>query len=244
MAMNTGSAWAGRSVADIVERDPRAAVVFEHHGIDYCCHGNATLSAACARASTDLAIVEAELSHLGPGWERNLPTTAWDLDQLVAYVVDRHHRYVRDTLPVIRAWCTRLVARHGAEHPVLHEIAALVEELDTDLTLHLVKEEQILFPWITRMAEAFRTGTAVGPSPFGTVLHPIRVMEGEHERSDEIIGSLRALTGNFHPPEDACLTWKLCWAELARFDEDMRAHVHLENHVLFARTLELERLLG
>jgi regulator of cell morphogenesis and NO signaling len=236
--------WAGLMVGDIVEKDYRAAVVFEHHGIDYCRGRQLPLEAACAEVSADLAEVEAELIRLGEEAVATLPATTWDLDEVVGYVIDRHHRYVRDTLPILRAWCRKLVARHGAEHPELGDIAGLVEELDGELSPHLVKEEQILFPWIVRMAEARRGGQPIGASPFGTVLHPIRVMESEHERADEIVGMLRALTGNFTPPEDACLTWRICWAELDRFDRDLRNHVHLENHLLFPRALDLERLLG
>ena len=32
-----------------------------------------------------------------------------------------------------------------------------------------------------------------------------------------------------------------CYRQLARFDEDLETHIHLENDVLFPRTLELER---
>lgn len=241
--MDNRTPWAELPVGDIVDRDYRAAIVFEHHGIDYCCSRQTPLAVACTEASADLAAVESELTLIRDENPTTLPTTAWDLDQVVAYVIERHHRYVRDTLPILRAWCTKLVARHGEEHPELRDIAGLVEELDAGLTAHLVKEEQILFPWIVRLAEARRDHQPVGPSPFGTVLHPIRVMEGEHERAEETVGMLRALTGNFTAPDGSCTTWRLCWAELDRFDRDLRNHVHLENHLLFPRALELERLL-
>jgi len=241
--MERGIHWAELPVGTIVERDYRTAVVFEHHGIDYCCNRQVTLADACTEAAVDLSTVESELAHIRDARPAILPTTAWDLDHVVAYIVDRHHRYVRDTLPVLRAWCAKLVARHGDQHPELREVAELVDELDDELTAHLVKEEQILFSWIARLAVARRDGVPVGPSPFGTVLHPIRVMEGEHERADEIVGALRALTGNFTPPPESCVTWRLCWAELGRFDVDLRDHVRLENHLLFPRALELERML-
>jgi regulator of cell morphogenesis and NO signaling len=241
--VDSRNSWAGLPVGGIVERDYRAAVVFEHHGIDYCCERQVTLADACQEAAADLAAIEAELTGIRDRVPPILPTTAWDLDQIVAYIVDQHHRYVRDTLPLLLGWCARLVARHGDEHQEFRLVADLVDELDAELTAHLVKEEQILFPWVTRLAVARRDRVPIGASPFGTVLNPIRAMETEHERAEEIVGALRALTGNFLAPQDGCVTWRLCWAELARFDEDLRNHVHLENHLLFPRAIELERLL-
>jgi regulator of cell morphogenesis and NO signaling len=233
-----------RLVRDIVGDDRRAASVFEHHGIEYCCDVTATLGEACARASADLASVQADLRQTEARPPAASPTPAWDLDQVVAYIVDRHHRYVRDTLPLLRAWCTRLVLRHGHARPELSAVATLVEDLDTELSMHLVKEEQILFPWLVRMAEAFRSRQPPEPGPFGTILHPIRAMEAEHERIEHIVEKLRTLAGTLEPPAERCVTWVRFWQEVARFDEDLRAHVQVEHNVLFARALELERLLG
>ena len=107
----------------------------------------------------------------------------------------------------------------------------------------MVKEENVLFPYIDELAAAVRAGSRLPSSPFGTVLHPVRAMEEDHRAAAELTAELRALTSDFTPPADACQTYRSCFAELERFEADLRTHVHLENHVLFPRAIELEQRL-
>ena len=53
---------------------------------------------------------------------------------------------------------------------------------------------------------------------------------------------IRDLACGFRPPADGCTTYRVAFKELARFERDLHRHVHLENNVLFPRTVELERL--
>jgi regulator of cell morphogenesis and NO signaling len=39
---------------------------------------------------------------------------------------------------------------------------------------------------------------------------------------------------------NGCVTYAVCMAELQRFEQDLRRHVHLENNVLFPRAVALE----
>ena len=47
--------------------------------------------------------------------------------------------------------------------------------------MHLMKEEQVLFPYIERMEEAALENGPVLPAAFGTVQHPVRMMMQEHD---------------------------------------------------------------
>jgi regulator of cell morphogenesis and NO signaling len=66
-------------------------------------------------------------------------------------------------------------------------------------------------------------------------------MEDDHTLAGDLMGRLRTLTSGFRPPADACATYRLCYAELARYEEDLHRHVHLENNVLFPRAIALEQ---
>ena len=41
-------------------------------------------------------------------------------------------------------------------------------------------------------------------------------------------------------PDDGCATYRVCFEELAAFDRDWRAHIHLENNILFPKAVALE----
>jgi len=63
------------------------------------------------------------------------------------------------------------------------------------------------------------------------------MMEAEHHQAAQSLTQLRALTDDFTAPEGACMTWRNLYARLENFDHTLRAHIHLENHVLFPRAL-------
>jgi len=105
----------------------------------------------------------------------------------------------------------------------------------------MVKEENVLFPFIDDLARADRDGSRAPRGPFGTILNPVRVMESDHALAGELLSRLHSLTNGYRVPDDACNTYRLCYQELARFEHDLHRHVHLENNVLFPRALDLMR---
>ncbi len=170
--------------------------------------------------------------------------TAWPhLDALTAHIVNHHHRYVREITPVLAGWLSELASSSGNRHPELLTLQATFEALSAELGTHMVKEEHILFPFVDALAVAARSDARLPPGPFGTVLNPIRVMEEDHRRAAGQVASLRALTANYTPPDDASATHRRCYAELATYEADFHRHVDLESQVLFAGAIDLERRL-
>jgi regulator of cell morphogenesis and NO signaling len=51
---------------------------------------------------------------------------------------------------------------------------------------------------------------------------------------------IRELTKGYLAPADGCTTYRVCMAELERFERDLHRHVHLENNVLFPKAVALE----
>jgi regulator of cell morphogenesis and NO signaling len=66
-------------------------------------------------------------------------------------------------------------------------------------------------------------------------------MEAEHEAAGDELFEIRSLTNNYTPPADACNTYRICYQELKEFEEDLHKHVHLENNILFPKTIKLEK---
>jgi regulator of cell morphogenesis and NO signaling len=236
---------AQHTLADIVTADARAAAVFDRAGLDYCCHGHQTLAEAASERGLALEPVLTEIAALGPSSpETRAFSEAADLDGLTEHIVDKHHRYVRETAPVLEQWLGKLVSRHGERHPELAEVQRTFAAVADELRKHMMKEENILFPYIDALAAAARNAGRLPASPFGTILNPIRIMEEDHRQAGDHVERLRNLTNAYAPPPDGCATYRLCYEELGRFAADLHRHVHLENNVLFPRAAELEQRLG
>ncbi len=106
--------------------------------------------------------------------------------------------------------------------------------------MHLMKEEQILFPYIADCEDATANRTATPPSCFGTVQNPIRMMLHEHDSAGAALRTLRELTANYTVPADACISYKTLYQALQEFEADLHQHIHLENNILFPRAVEME----
>jgi regulator of cell morphogenesis and NO signaling len=241
--MNLPHSLLDTRLADIVVADPRTAHVFDRMGLDYCCQGHRTLRDATLDHHVAISEVIDELRALPPLPARELREALWpDLTDLIQHIVFAHHRYVREHQPIIQGWLEKLEARHGGRHPELHDIRSEFELLSVGLLQHMMKEENILFPFIEALWLSKMSGGPRPSTPFGTMLNPIRAMEEEHQEAGAHLARLRLLTDGYQTPADGCTTYRVCFAELARFEADLHQHVHLENHVLFPRALAIESI--
>ena len=130
---------------------------------------------------------------------------------------------------------------HGANHPELLEINELFIGCAGELAQHMKKEELMLFPFIKKMAKASLTEEPIVKPQFGTVKNPIAMMMEEHEAEGDRFVKIAALTNNYTPPADGCSTFRVTYAMLADFEQDLHKHIHLENNILFPSAMLLER---
>jgi len=244
MASNTKLSPAERSLGDLVQEDERAVSVFEGFGLHFCCEGRRTLRQAVEANGLSLEALLTALEDLGPPTAQNGLVPQWDdLRLLVRHVCDQHHAGVRSSVPAINAGLDCLVEHHGTRHLELASVRETFRGLAAELTTHMLKEEHLLFPYIADLEVARQNGSSLPIGPFGTILNPIRVLEADHARMGELSTRLRTLTRNFTVPADACGTYRRCYGELQTFDQNLHRHVHLENHILFPRAIEIERSL-
>ena len=232
------------TIKSIVTNDHRAAAIFEKHALDFCCRGGTTIDQACIEKGVDSALVYAELAQLSQQSGGKTPHfSEWPMDELIDYIVSIHHRYVREAIPVLFAHTQKVAAVHGHHHPEVIDIARQFEMVAEDLTGHMRKEEQILFPYIRDLVKSKRGDRVFVRPSFGTAQNPIRMMEAEHQAAGDELSSIRGLSSDYVPPEDACTTYRVSFKELQQFEQDLHQHVHLENNILFPKAIELEREL-
>lgn len=226
----------GLSIGEIVANDYRAADVFKKYKIDFCCGGKKTIAEACSKKNVNPDAVKKDLSSLGSKAEGPSQNFAhWDPAFLADYIVNVHHKYVTESIPVLLEYTNKVARVHGDSHPEAIKIAQLFIEAAEELSSHMIKEERVLFPYVKQLASMQATG-----SPFGSVRHPVNVMEDEHELVGKIFEEIRQLTQDYMPPAGACATFRVSYLKLKEFEEDLQQHIHLENNILFPKAIELE----
>lgn len=232
------------TVGDIAAKDLRKAQVFRKYGIDFCCGGKKTLRQVCSEKGLDEVAIARELqAQDNVRGSRAVAYAEWSPDFLADYIVNTHHSYVRKTLPELRAFGGKVAAVHGPYHPELIRISDLIQELSAELKDHLMKEEEILFPYVKELVQIRQAGKSLPVPHFGTIGNPIHMMEDEHESAGEILEEIRRLSGDYTLPAEACASYTLLFNMLQEFEEDLHIHIHLENNILFPKSKELEASL-
>ncbi len=228
-------------IGEIVAEDFRTAAIFKKYGIDFCCKGGRTIEEACSPKSLDKDQIYSDIENLPKTDGNSIDFNSWPLDLLADYVEKTHHRYVEEKTPVLQQFLDKLCKVHGGSHPELFEIKQLFDGCAQDLTSHMKKEELMLFPFIKNMVKAKISNEAIPQPPFGSVENPVNMMKHEHTIEGERLRKIADITNEYTPPADACNTYKVTFAMLQDFENDLHKHIHLENNILFPKAIQLEK---
>ena len=231
------------SVGDIVKENFRTAQIFDKHNIDFCCGGNISLEKACKNSEVNMNDILPELESLVA---MNDPDSKYinslEPDELCDYIEKRHHRYVDDNIPFLQQKLQKLCDVHGNNHPELFKVKELFDESAGNLSLHMKKEELILFPYIREMVK-FKKESLKLSEEFEKANETIELMEDEHRAEGERFKKIYMLTSSYTCPPDGCNTYRVTYQTFNEFEQDLHRHIHIENNILFVKALIMEKEL-
>lgn len=227
-----GTPLLDRTVGELVAERPGRSRIFQKHHIDFCCQGGTTLREACERKGLSANAIAGEIEEeTSKEPESGFNPALLEPDRLSAYIVEKHHGYLRQELPRLHAMSQRVARVHGGHTPSLVEVFRVFGDLTGELLSHMMKEEEILFPALEKMSR--------GESAAGSLEGPILGMMQEHDEAGAALVKLRELTNGFQPPPQACNTYRALFAGLQDLETDLHQHIHLENTVLFPAARKL-----
>lgn len=226
------------TIGEIASQRPESQAIFEKYHIDYCCGGKQTLEAACEVRNIPVEKILAEIQSIDSEVKTDVEPVQLPPLQLIEYIQDKHHEYIRTAGPVIMEMFNKVVDKHGGQYPFLTSLSALFYELHVDLLQHMLKEEKVLFPAIRQLMGAAKPDDLKVPD--GMKLDfPVSNMELEHDRAGRLMDDMRKISDNYSLPADSCITWQNLYRQIDAFEKDLHRHVHLENNVLFPFAVSL-----
>lgn len=232
--------------ADIVKQYHRTAAVFKKHDIEFCCGGKWPLRMVCETKgiNQDLLLQELHKASRSIAIPGSLPFQNWKMDFLTDYIVNVHHEYLRQTLPVLKEQLKKFVGEHTKKYPFLPELENHFGYLHKSMIPHLQQEEEIIFPYIRQISHAYESRESYASLLVRTLRKPVEdIMHQEHEILEKVLHKFRELTNNYNPPEAGCTSHRLSFAMLRELDDDLVQHLYLENEILFPRAITMEKEL-
>ena len=240
--LNTGEKQT--TIGELVAADYRKAAVFSKFGLDFCCGGKKSLKDACHEKGIDEKVVESALTEVeGQVTNTQHNFNSWELDFLADYIINVHHKYVKENVSMLYEYSDKVANRHGNNHPEVIKIAEFYEKIAIELKSHLEKEEKMLFPYIKQLVATKNENGKIVSSAFGNIENPINMMLSEHEIVGEYMEEIHQLSNNYTSPADACSSYQVLYSKLAEFEKDLHQHIHLENNILFPKAIKLEKEL-
>ena len=241
--MSTTISLTDRTVGELAVEMPDSIRVFEEWKIDYCCGGRMPLADACAAAGKTVAAFMAALD----GVATVDSTRDWKRESLAAIaegIVGMYHDYTREELKTLTPLAAKVLGVHGSRHSELEHVVDLIDGLASDMLPHMLKEEQVLFPYVVEMESSAREKRPAPTPFFGTVKNPVRMMMLEHDAVGELLVQLRRVTNEYVPPQDACFSYRELYRRLSVFESRTHEHIHIENNLFFPRAVDLEERAG
>jgi regulator of cell morphogenesis and NO signaling len=214
------------TVANLVATYPQTAKVFHKYRIDFCCGGHQPIAEACSTKGVEAETLYRELEaaaadrSAGRRGANELTTPT-----LIGWIIDHHHAYLRETLPITSQMMAKVARVHGENNPKLLALKAAYDELAAALPPHLDTEEQVLFP-------ALEANTAGSEA---IIRRELDSMYSDHLEVRDLLVRIREAADDFTVPEWGCNTYRALFAELSALEADLHEHIHLENHVLMPR---------
>lgn len=225
-------------VGEIVAKFPKAGDLFMENKIDFCCSGNRPLIDVVKEQGLDEEKIVNDLNKLYEDFKDSLDSKEinWQeapLNELVDFIVNKHHGYLWDELPKISKLVITILRVHGQSHPELSKIHKLFSSLRTELEEHLTKEETLQYPAINEYIKS------KSQADLEKAINIIDELEEEHTNAGDILKELRSVTNDYKIPDDVCPTFELTYAKLQEMEADLFRHIHLENNILFPRLRSL-----
>ncbi|OWA37555.1 iron-sulfur cluster repair di-iron protein [Saccharibacillus sp. O16] len=225
--MNTVNAntW----VSDIVSEMPRTGDLFRELRIDFCCGGKMPLHQAAGERGLNTEEVLGRIAAIAQEEQerQELKPSSLEPEALIAHIQNKYHAALREELPALTPYVTKLARVHGGHRPYLLRVQEIFSLLKKELLKHTEDEDQHVFPLLTSYFASPSPESAKALKPHLTEL------ESEHEAAGDLLKELREITSHFVPPMDACGTHRLVLNRLEALEKDTFEHIHLENNVLF-----------
>ena len=233
-------------VSDIVKKDYRTALVFRRHGIEFCCGAKFPLELVCSIKGVNLETIQKELRLVSQTIA--VPTTLrfgdWDTAFLADYIEQVHHTYLKIMLPSTLQFIQQFSEGHQKKFTYLPELLTEFSMLTKELLSHIKYEEEIIFPYIKQIAFAHKGKESYASLLMRTLSKPIKeLMYYEHNIVEDALEKLRTLTNYYAVPLEACTSHKVSFLTLQEVDRDIVQHLHLENNILFPKTIQIEKEL-
>jgi regulator of cell morphogenesis and NO signaling len=232
------SVHADKNLQALLEENLSYASILHWCGIDAFDYLDATLSEVCRLKNLDAnrVIEQLNLSRESRELNPNLsPAT------LCSHLQSTHHHYAQKMLPVIEHHISTTAVSCRHKYPELLLLGNIFAAFKKDFLLHIEYENTRVFPYIRKLEKHtlwFSNNILLDLKDFSIETYILK-----HHHDDDEMFQIRRLLRNYAHTKDDSLPYRVLMAELKSFENDLKEHSYMEEHVLVPAARKLEAAL-
>jgi regulator of cell morphogenesis and NO signaling len=229
------------SIEHLVKENRHLAEMLHKLGIRFYQDAEKTLDQVCRDKGIDPGKVLQHFELLRKSQDFDLAQLAhYPIEILISLLRHSHQMFIKQKLPFLYETIREMDETKFFNPELARDLKMVFPIFAEDFIRHIYEEEDTLFEYISFLLENTRSIRHPGKLFFMIRTRGIQTFSIHHEAHDNEMNGIRSLTENYQLPADVDLFTFILFRELEDFENQLRQHAIIENHLLFPKALRLE----
>lgn len=229
-----------KRISEIVDENYAYASVLYYFGIKFYDYDEKTLEQVCSEKGLNVHQVINSLENVeNKEDDHHLLLSSYPIDVIVEYLKHTHFLFIKEQLPYLIKLINNLDAPKHAQ--IVQDLQFIFPLFVEDLIYHIYQEEDEFFSYVLSLYDALKQ---LHPSPklyYDMEKYSIQNFAIEHDIDEDEMKGIRNITNDYAIDHVEHLHLRVVYAELQRFERELKIHASIENEILFPKALMLEK---
>ncbi|MFP4091411.1 MAG: iron-sulfur cluster repair di-iron protein [Cyclobacteriaceae bacterium] len=229
-----------KRITEIVDENYAYASVLYYFGIKFYDYDEKTLEQVCLEKGLDVNQVIQSLESVNDtDIESNLILSSYPVDVVVEYLKQTHFTFIKERLPYLSKLIKNLCAPDYKS--IIEDLQFIFPLFVEDLIYHIYQEEDEFFSYVISLHEALRNPQQTNKLYYDLEKNSVQDFAISHDVDDDEMKGIRNLTNDYDTSNIHNLHLRVVYAELQKFEKELKIHASVENEILFPKALILEK---
>lgn len=218
------------------------ASVLYYFGIEFYRVSNHTLEEVCRKQGLKIEHVIAKLEQAAKISKKNelREMINFPINLIIQYLKHAHSIFIKKDLPYIANLIENISPEYREHQALIDDLKLVFPLFAEDFIHHIYQEEDSLFSYIQVILAAKEQGYLNPDQYMKMEKYSLQHFAMEHAEHDDEMHGVSKILKQYTLSRSAPLHLQVIFSELKDFQEKLRIHALVENHILFPKALELE----
>jgi regulator of cell morphogenesis and NO signaling len=228
-------------MADVIQMNYMLIPVIHRFGIELG-FGDKTVTEVCEENEVDLNFfLQLVNAYHDQDYFPKEELQTIPVREIVAYLKMTHASYLNNTVTEIEQKIKNLELEGSEDRKYIALIRNFFEGYKSELTEHIMREEDVVFPYVLAVDEIIKTERISEENKKIFEQFSIEEYEEDHDDVEEKLLDLRTIMIKYVAPPSNSTLYHSIIQDLFRLEEDLNYHSRIEDKVLIPKIILMEK---